>query len=215
MTGLQNMPYYQGYPEELGLVSEMPKPQQVMRKAGEPSPVILGSSQKGKEVVWDTVDADVEMEAPEELNTMNLDYPEEVPPPPALILTPPAPVWKAIDNQSYCEQIPSNGSSLAQDELIQTAIKHIVMQIAALVSGPGKIMLEQDLWALADGILQGAFNNLKEQLNHSSSQPPALFSNDSLIQFESLSLINMTSANIIDSQQDKLLQAYWEFQALT
>jgi hypothetical protein len=38
------------------------------------------------------------------------------------------------------------------------------MQIAELLSGPGKKILEQDLWALADGMVQGIFNELKEQL---------------------------------------------------
>ncbi|KIK55098.1 hypothetical protein GYMLUDRAFT_248899 [Collybiopsis luxurians FD-317 M1] len=231
--------------EELGLVSEKPWAQESKRKAVVSSEafqksqfhqekgLLLGElsheyvipvlSQKGKEVVQDPMDANVEMEGPEELNAMSLDYLEEVPPPPTPIPTVPAPIWKAIDNWSYSEvsslktwffeplvkQIPSDDSSSTWDK------KHVILRITALVSGPGKMMLEQDLWALVDGMIQGVFNNLEAGLSQSSSQPPALFSNGSLIQFfESLSLINMTSMNIIDSQQDKLLQVYWEFQAL-
>ena len=76
------------------------------------------------------MDANVEMEAPEELNAMDLDYPEEVPPPPTPIPTAPAHIWKAVDTQSYSEvsslktwffeplvkQVPSDGSSLTWDK---------------------------------------------------------------------------------------------------
>ncbi|KIK52772.1 hypothetical protein GYMLUDRAFT_250907 [Collybiopsis luxurians FD-317 M1] len=75
--------------------------------------------------------------------------------------------------------------------------------------------MEQDLWALADGLVQGIFNDLEEQMKHPSSEPPAPFSNSGLTQFiESLSMINLSSANIIDAQQDELLRAYQEYQAL-
>jgi hypothetical protein len=72
---------------------------------GEPSrkPIVPTSSCKGKEVIRDTADVNVEMGAPEELDAMTLDYRKEVPLPPVPVLTPPAPVWKAIDNQSYHE----------------------------------------------------------------------------------------------------------------
>ncbi|KIK64882.1 hypothetical protein GYMLUDRAFT_240821 [Collybiopsis luxurians FD-317 M1] len=159
--------------------------------------VILTLSHKGKEVIHNAADVDVEMGAPEELDTMTLDYPEEVPPPPVPVPTPPAPVWKAIDNWSYCEvsglktwffeplikQDPSDNSSATWDE---------------------------------NGLVQGAFNDLKEQMKHPSSDPPAPFSNSGLTQFiESLSMINLSSANIIDAQQDELLRAYQEYQALS
>ncbi|KIK63387.1 hypothetical protein GYMLUDRAFT_241875 [Collybiopsis luxurians FD-317 M1] len=217
---------YSGHPEELGLSSDRPRTPEGKRKAvvssnafqksqllreervhlGELSrePIVLTSSRKGKEVVCDTADVDVEMGAPEELDAMTLDYPKEVPPPPVPVPTTPAPVWKAIDNRSYCEvsglktwffkplvkRDPSDNSSTTQDE-------------------------KQDLWALADGMVQGVFNELEEQLNHPSSEPPALFSNSGLTQFvESLSMINLSSANIVDAQQDELLRAYQEYQAL-
>ncbi|KIK51715.1 hypothetical protein GYMLUDRAFT_251847 [Collybiopsis luxurians FD-317 M1] len=239
--GLQNVPYYCDHPEKLQLAWDRLRALEGKRKAvvssnafqksqllqqervhlGEPSckQVVPALSCKGKEVICDPVDVDVEMEALEELDAMNLDYPEEVLPPPVPVLTPPTPIWKAIDNQSYREvsglktwffkplikRVPSDNSSSTWDKMIQTAIECVVLRISALVSGPGKMMLEQDLWALVDGILQGAFDNLREQLNHSSSQPPAPFSKASFIQFfESLSIINMSSANIIDSQQDEL-----------
>ncbi|KIK53497.1 hypothetical protein GYMLUDRAFT_250317 [Collybiopsis luxurians FD-317 M1] len=241
-TGLCSLPYYCDHLEELALASERLKTQEVKRKAvisseafwksqfhwgkrvhlGEPShkQVVQVPSCKGKEVVQDAVDDDIEMEAPEELDTMTLDYPEEVLPPFAPVLTAPSPVWRATDNWAYSKvsslktwffepllkQVPSNGSSPTWDKMIQTAIEHVILRIALLVSGPSKIMLEQDLWALADGLIQGAFSSLEEQLCHPSSQPPASFSSKSLLQFiKSLSVINMTSANIIDSQQDKLL----------
>ncbi|KIK60160.1 hypothetical protein GYMLUDRAFT_244594 [Collybiopsis luxurians FD-317 M1] len=164
------------------------------------------------------------MEAPEELDIMALDYLEEVPPSSDPVPTAPPPIWKAIDNWSYSKvsrlktwffkpllkQIPSNSSSPTWDK------KCVVLRIVLLISGPSKMMLEQDLWALMDGLIQGVFTSLEEQLCCPPSQPPASLSNESLLQFvESLSVINMTSANIIDSQPDKLLQVYWEFQALT
>ncbi|KIK58855.1 hypothetical protein GYMLUDRAFT_245641 [Collybiopsis luxurians FD-317 M1] len=212
--------------EELGLLSDRPRTSEGKRKAvvssnafrksqllqeervhlGEPShePIVPTSSRKGKEVVCDTADVDMEMGAPEELDAMTLDYPKEVPPPPVPVPTPPAPIWKAIDNWSY-----------RKDKMIRTAIERVVTQIAELLSGPGKKILEQDLWALADGMVQGIFNELEEQLNHPSSEPPALFLNSGLTQFvESLSMINLSSANIVDAQQDELLRAYWEYQAL-
>ncbi|KIK65266.1 hypothetical protein GYMLUDRAFT_240556 [Collybiopsis luxurians FD-317 M1] len=122
--GLQNVPYYCSHPEELGLLSDRPRASEGKRKAvissnafqksqllrqegmhlGEPSRKQVPTlSHKGKEVACDTVDVDVEMGAPEELDTMTLDYPEDVPPLPVPVLTPPAPVWKAIDNWSYHE----------------------------------------------------------------------------------------------------------------
>ncbi|KIK60637.1 hypothetical protein GYMLUDRAFT_244208 [Collybiopsis luxurians FD-317 M1] len=230
------------HPEELGLALDRPRAQEGKRKAvvssnafqksqllwqerlhlGELSceQVVLAPSCKGKEVVCDPVDVDVEMEALEELDAMNLDYPEEVPPPPTPISTVPAPIWKAVDTQSYSKvsslkmwffkplvkQVPSDGSSLTCDEMIQTAIKHVVMRIALLFAGSGKKMLEQDLWAMVDGLIQGAFTGLEEQLQHSPSKPPASFLSKSLLQFiKSLSVVNMTSVNIINSQQDELL----------
>ncbi|KIK51692.1 hypothetical protein GYMLUDRAFT_251829 [Collybiopsis luxurians FD-317 M1] len=243
--GLGNVPYYCNHPEELGLALGGPQALEGKRKAvislngfrksqllqqegvhlGEPSceQVVPTLSRKGKEVVHVPVDVDVEMEAPEELDVMNLDYPEEAPPPPT-------PVWKAIDTQSYSEvsgltmwffkplvkRVPSDGSSPTWDKMVKTAVKCVVMRMALLFAGPGKKMLEQDLWALVDGLIQGAFTGLEEQLQHTPSKPPPSFSSESLLQFvESLSIINMTSANIIDSQQDKLLWAYWEYQTLT
>ncbi|KIK58881.1 hypothetical protein GYMLUDRAFT_245660 [Collybiopsis luxurians FD-317 M1] len=231
--GLQNVPYYCDHLEEFGLVLDRLRASKGKRKAvissnafqksqllrqervhlGEPSckQVVPASSCKGKEVVHDPIDVDVEMEALEELDAMNLDYPKEVPPPPVPVPTPPAPVssLKTCFFEPLVKRVPSNDSSPTWDEMIQTAIKCVVLRISAFVSGPRKMMLEQDLWVLADGILQGAFDNLKEQLNHSSSQPPALFSKASFLQFfESLSIINMSSMNIIDSQQDELLQVY-------
>ncbi|KIK56780.1 hypothetical protein GYMLUDRAFT_247566 [Collybiopsis luxurians FD-317 M1] len=57
-----------------------------------------------KSIFWNYPSyVDVEMGAPKELDIMTLDYPEDVPPPPVPVLTPPAPVWKAIDNRSYCK----------------------------------------------------------------------------------------------------------------
>ncbi|KIK56708.1 hypothetical protein GYMLUDRAFT_247499 [Collybiopsis luxurians FD-317 M1] len=250
--GLQNVPYYCNHPEELRLVSDRPRALEGKRKAvvslnafqksqllqqervhlGEPScePVVPASSRKGKEVIHDPIDVDVEMEAPEELDAMNLDYLEEAPPPPTPIPTAPAPIWKAIDTQSYSKvsglkmwffkplvkQVPSDGSSLTQDKMVQTAIEHVVTRMASLFAGPGRKMLKQDLWALVDGMIQGAFTGLEEQLQHSPSKPPASFLSKSLLQFvESLTVVNMTSANIINSQQDELLQVYREYQTLT
>ncbi|KIK53539.1 hypothetical protein GYMLUDRAFT_250352 [Collybiopsis luxurians FD-317 M1] len=231
MTGLQKIPYYCNHPEELSLSSDRPRVSEGKRKAvvssnafrksqllqqegiclGELSreQVVLNLYRKGKEVVCDAADVDVEMGAPEELDTMTLDYPEDVPPPPVPVPTPSAPVWKASNNQSYCEvsglktwffeplikQVPSDGSSLTRDKMIQTAIEHVVTRMALLFAG--------------------AFADLKEQLQHSPSEPPAPFSSESLLRFvESLTVVNMTSANIVDSQQDELLQAYREYQAL-
>ncbi|KIK53641.1 hypothetical protein GYMLUDRAFT_250226 [Collybiopsis luxurians FD-317 M1] len=149
---------------------------------------------KGKEVIRNTADVDVEMGTPEELDAMTLDYPEDVPPPPVPVPTPSTP------------QVPSDGSSPTWDEMIQTAIECVVTRMASLFAGPGKKMLEEDLWALVDGMIQGAFADLEEQLQHSPSEPPAPFSSESLLRFvKSLMVVNMTSANIIDSQQDKLL----------
>ncbi|KIK69834.1 hypothetical protein GYMLUDRAFT_236306 [Collybiopsis luxurians FD-317 M1] len=151
------------------------------------------------------------MEVPEELDGMNLDYPEEIPPPPTPVPTAPAPVWKAVDTQSYSEvsslkmwffeplvkQVPSDGSFPTRDKMIQTAVECIVMRMASLFAGPRKKMLKQDLWALVDGMIQGVFTGLEEQLQHSPSKPPASFLSESLLQF------------------DKHLQVYREYQALT
>ncbi|KIK51522.1 hypothetical protein GYMLUDRAFT_252042 [Collybiopsis luxurians FD-317 M1] len=239
-TGLCDYPYYRKHPEELGLASEKLRVQEGKRKAvvssnafqksqllqqervclGEPSrkPVILAPSCKGKEVVRDPVDNDVEMEVPDAMDSMDLDYLEDVslapvpiPAAPAPVLMKPAVIWQADNRQSYHEvsglkiwffeplikPVPSNSSNLSQDEMIRTAIECVVTRIAELLSGPGKKMLEQDLWALADGMVQGIFNELEEQLNHPSSEPPAPFLNSGLTQFiESLSMINLSSANI-------------------
>ncbi|KIK66493.1 hypothetical protein GYMLUDRAFT_239432 [Collybiopsis luxurians FD-317 M1] len=249
MAGLQKTPYYCNHLEELGLSSDGPRVLEGKRKAGESNESLsqllrqesmhLGESSceqdiptlscKGKEVIRDTIDVDVEMGAPEELDAMTLDCPKEVPPPPVPVLTPPAPVWKAIDNRSYCKvsslktwffeplikQDPSDPSSATRDKMIWTAIKCIIMQVAELLSSCGKVMLEQDLWALVDGLVQGIFNDLEEQMKNPSSDPAAPFSNSRLTQFvESLLMINLSSANIVDAQQDELLRAYREYQAL-
>ncbi|KIK55096.1 hypothetical protein GYMLUDRAFT_248896 [Collybiopsis luxurians FD-317 M1] len=174
--------------KELGLVSGGPRAPEGKRKAvvssnafrksqllrqegiylGEPSckQVVLTLSCKGKEVVHVPVDVDVKMEAPEELDAMNLDYPEEAPPPPT-------PVWKA--------QVPSNGSSPTRDKMVKTAVECVVTRMALLFASPRKKMLEQILWALVDGLMQGAFAGLKEQLQHSPSKPPPSFSSKSLL----------------------------------
>ncbi|KIK51801.1 hypothetical protein GYMLUDRAFT_251722 [Collybiopsis luxurians FD-317 M1] len=199
--------------KELGLALDRPRAPEGKRKAvvssnafqksqllrqervhlGEPSrkPVVLASSHKGKEVVHDPIDVDVEMEAPEELDAMNLDYPEEAPPPPTPIPTAPAPVssLKTWFFEPLVKQVPSNGSSLTWDKMVQTAIEHVVTRMALLFAGPGRKMLEQDLWALVDGMIQGTFTGLEEQLQHSPSKPPASFSSKSLLQFvESLTI---------------------------
>ncbi|KIK51911.1 hypothetical protein GYMLUDRAFT_251669 [Collybiopsis luxurians FD-317 M1] len=208
-TGLHDYPYYCEHPEELGLASEKLRAQEGKRKAGksgessqllqqervhigEPSrkPVVPAPSHKGKEVVCDTVDINVEMEVPDAMDSMDLDYLEDVSLAPVPIPAAPAPVptksaviWQVNNRQSY---------------MIRTVIECVVTQIAELLSGPGKKMLEQDLWALVDGMIQGVFNELKEQLF-----------------IESLSMINLSSANIMDAQQDELLRVYWEYQALS
>ncbi|KIK53418.1 hypothetical protein GYMLUDRAFT_250374 [Collybiopsis luxurians FD-317 M1] len=238
--GLRNVPYYGSHPEELGLSSDRLKVPEGKRKAvvsstafrksqllqqerellGELSheQVILALSCKGKEVVRDPVDIDVEMEAPDAMESMELDYPEEVPSTSALVpaapapaLTKPAVIWKVNDRQSYREvsslktwffeplvkPVPSNGTILSRDDMIRAAIECIVTRVAELLSGCGKVMMEQDLWALADGLVQGIFNDLEEQMKHPSSDPPAPFSNSGLTQFvESLLMINLSSANI-------------------
>ncbi|KIK60663.1 hypothetical protein GYMLUDRAFT_244237 [Collybiopsis luxurians FD-317 M1] len=232
-TGLQKIPYYCNHPEELGLSLDRPRVSEGKRKAVVSSnafrksqllrqegirlgglsreQVVPNLYRKGKEVICDTADVDVEMGTPEELDAMTLDYPEDVPPPPVPVLTPSAPIWKASDNRSYCEvsslkmwffeplikQVPSDGSSPTWDEMIQTAVECVVMRMALLFAGPGKKMLKQDLWALVDGMIQGAFADLEEQLQHSPSEPPVPFSSESLLRFvESLTVVNMTSANI-------------------
>ncbi|KIK53821.1 hypothetical protein GYMLUDRAFT_250010 [Collybiopsis luxurians FD-317 M1] len=231
-TGLRTVPYYRSHPEELGLPLDGPRVSEGKQKAGESNEsasqllweeglhlgelsheqVVPTLSRKGKEVIRDTADDDMEMGAPEELDTMTLDYPEDVSPPPVPVLTPPAPVWKAIDNW----RDPSEGSFLTRDEMIRAAIDRVIKRISSLLSGSRKMMLEQDLWALADGLLQGAFDNLEEELQHSPSKPPVPFSSESLLRFvKSLTVVNMTSANIVNSQQDELLRVYREYQALT
>ncbi|KIK66846.1 hypothetical protein GYMLUDRAFT_239071 [Collybiopsis luxurians FD-317 M1] len=177
------------------------------------------------------------MEAPDAMESMELDYLEEVPSTSALVPAVPAPapmkpavIWKVNDRRSYCEvsglktwffeplvkPVPSDGTILSRDDMICTAIKCIVTQVAKLLSSCSKVMMEQDLWALADGLVQGVFNDLEEQMKHPSSDPPAPFSNSGLTQFiESLSMINLSSANIVDAQQDELLRAYREYQALS
>ncbi|KIK60568.1 hypothetical protein GYMLUDRAFT_244141 [Collybiopsis luxurians FD-317 M1] len=258
MTGLCDYPYYCKHPEELRLVLEKPRAQEGKRKAvnssnafqksqllqqervhlGEPSckQVVPAPSCKGKEVICDPVDVNVEMEAPDAMDSMDLDYPEEVPPASAPIPAAPAPapmkpavIWKVNDRQSYHEvsglktwffeplikPVPSDGSILSRDEMIQTAIEHIITWIAELLSGSGKTMIEQDLWALADGFVQGIFNDLKEQLKHPSSEPPAPFLNCRLTQFvESLSMINMSSAEHIKAENLQLKEqvSSWDSQ---
>ncbi|KIK60565.1 hypothetical protein GYMLUDRAFT_244138 [Collybiopsis luxurians FD-317 M1] len=232
--GLQNVPYYGSHPKELGLLLDRPKAPEGRRKAvvsstafhksqllrqerellGEPSckQVVPAPSRKGKEVICDPIDIDVEMEAPDAMESMELDYPEEVPSTSALVPAVPAPapmkpavIWK-VNNST----IPS------QDDMIRAAIECIVTQVAELLFSCGKVMMEQDLWALADGVVQGIFNDLEEQMKHPSSEPPTPFSNSGLTQFiESLSMINLSSANIVDAQQDELLRAYQEYQALS
>ncbi|KIK52526.1 hypothetical protein GYMLUDRAFT_251132 [Collybiopsis luxurians FD-317 M1] len=248
--GLQNVPYYGSHPEELGLSLDRPKVPEGKRKAvvsstafcksqllwqerellGEPSreQVVPAPSHKGKEVIRDPIDIDVEMEAPDAMESMELDYLEEVPSTSALVPAAPAPapmkpavIRKVNDRRSYHEvsslktwffeplikPVPSDGTIPSRDDMIRAAIEHIIIC--------GKVMMEQDLWALADGLVQGIFNDLEEQMKHPSSKPPAPFSNSGLTQFiESLSMINLSSANIIDAQQDELLQAYREYQAL-
>ncbi|KIK60031.1 hypothetical protein GYMLUDRAFT_244813 [Collybiopsis luxurians FD-317 M1] len=215
--GLQNVPYYRSHPEELGLPSDGPRVSEGKWKAVISSNAFRKSQllreERGKEVIRDPVDVNVEMGVLEELDGMNLEYLEEAPPPST-------PVWKAVDTQSYSvvsglttwffeplvKRVPSNGSSLTRDKMVKTAVECVVMRMASLFAGPGKKMLKQDLWSLVDGLIQGAFNGLEEQLQHSPSKPPASFSSKSLLQFvESLTVVNMTSANIVDSQQDKLL----------
>ncbi|KIK56712.1 hypothetical protein GYMLUDRAFT_247503 [Collybiopsis luxurians FD-317 M1] len=148
---------------------------------------------KGKEVICDPVDVNVKMEAPDAMESMDLDHPEDVPPASAPIPAVPAPI-------PMKPAVVCTPSSL----------------VAELLSSSSKTMMEQDLWTLADGLVQGIFNELKEQLKHPSSEPPALFLNCSLTQFiESLLMINLSSASIIDAQQDELFQAYWEYQSLS
>ncbi|KIK61523.1 hypothetical protein GYMLUDRAFT_243685 [Collybiopsis luxurians FD-317 M1] len=231
-TGLHDYPYYHKHPEELRLALEKLRAQEGKREAvissnafqksqllwqervclGDPSheQVVLALSHKGKEVVCDPVDVDVEMEAPDAMDSMDLDYPEEVPSASAPIPAAPAPaptkpavIWKVNNRWSYhkvssvktwffeplVKPVPSDGSILSQDEIILT-----------------NSVFKQDLWALADGLVQGIFNDLEEQLKHPSSKPPAPFSNCGLTQFvESLLMINLSSASIIDAQQDELL----------
>ncbi|KIK66396.1 hypothetical protein GYMLUDRAFT_239355 [Collybiopsis luxurians FD-317 M1] len=235
-TGLRKIPYYCNHPEELGLSSDRPRVLEGKRKAVVSSnafrkressreQVVPNLNRKGKEVVRDTADVDMEMGAPEELDAMTLDYPEDVPPPPVPVPTPSTPVWKASDNRSYREvsglktwffeplvkQVPSDGSSLTRDAMIQTAVECVVTRMASLFAGPRKKMLEQDLWALVDGIIQGAFADLEEQLQHSPSEPPAPFLSKSLLQFvESLTvkLDHLETENLHLKEQVSL----WESQ---
>ncbi|KIK58898.1 hypothetical protein GYMLUDRAFT_245677 [Collybiopsis luxurians FD-317 M1] len=221
------------YPsKELGLALGGPRALEGKRKAGESDEsverellgelsceqVIPALSRKGKEVICDPIDIDVKMEAPDTMESMELDYPEEVPSTSALVPAAPAPapmkpavVWKVNNRRSYCEvsslktwffeplvkPVPSDSTIPSQDDMIRAAIECIVMQVTELLSGCSKVMMEQDLWALADGLVQGIFNDLEEQMKHPSSDPPAPFSNSRLTQFvESLSMINLSSANI-------------------
>ncbi|KIK66516.1 hypothetical protein GYMLUDRAFT_239454 [Collybiopsis luxurians FD-317 M1] len=214
--GLQNVPYYGSHPEELGLLSDRPKAPEGKRKAvvssttfrksqllqqerellGELSheQVVLALSCKGKEVICDPIDIDIKMEAPDAMESMELDYPEEVSSTSALVPAAPAPALMNLKTwffEPVVKPVPSDSTILSRDD-------------------------KQDLWALADGLVQGIFTDLEEQMKHPSSEPPAPFSNSRLTQFvESLSMINLSSANIVDAQQDGLLQAYWEYQALS
>jgi hypothetical protein len=43
-------------------------------------------------------------------------------------------------------------------------IERIVSRVASLLFKPGSTVLEQDLLALANGLIQGVFNELEEQL---------------------------------------------------
>ncbi|KIK52183.1 hypothetical protein GYMLUDRAFT_251438 [Collybiopsis luxurians FD-317 M1] len=239
-AGLQKIPYYGSHPKELGLSSDRPRAPEGKRKAvvsltafhksqllrqereilGEPSceQVVPALSCKGKEVIRDPVDVDVEMEAPDAMDSMELDYPEEVPSTSAPVPAAPAPaptkpavIWKVNDRRSYHEvsglktwffeplvkPVPSDGTILSRDDMIRTAIECIITRVAELLSSCSKVVMEQDLWALADGLVQGVFNDLEEQMKHPSSDPPTPFSNSGITQFvESLSMINLSSANI-------------------
>ena len=50
------------------------------------------------------------------------------------------------------------------DSVVQEGIDHVIEKMASLLSGPGKKMIEQDLWRLADSIIDRAFNGLEELL---------------------------------------------------
>ena len=48
--------------------------------------------------------------------------------------------------------------------MVQEGVDRVVEKMASLLSGPGKKMIEQDLWKLADSIIDGAFSGLEELL---------------------------------------------------
>ena len=48
--------------------------------------------------------------------------------------------------------------------MVQEGVNRVVEKMASLLSGPGKKMIEQDLWKLADSIIDGAFSGLEELL---------------------------------------------------
>ncbi|KIK56789.1 hypothetical protein GYMLUDRAFT_247571 [Collybiopsis luxurians FD-317 M1] len=205
-TGLHNYPYYHKHLEELGLALEKLRAQKSKRNAvissdafrksqllqqervhlGELSCelVVLASSCKGKEVICDPIDVNVKMEVPNAMDSMDLDYPEDVslafvpiPAAPALVPTKPAVVWQ-VDNRQFYHEVSGLKIwffeplvKLVPSDMIQTVIKCIIMQIGELLSAPSKKMIEQDFWALADGMVQGIFNELEEKLNHPSSEP--------------------------------------------
>ena len=50
------------------------------------------------------------------------------------------------------------------DSVVQEGVDRVVEKMASLLSGPGKKVIEQDLWKLADSIIDGAFNGLEELL---------------------------------------------------
>ncbi|KIK49864.1 hypothetical protein GYMLUDRAFT_253491 [Collybiopsis luxurians FD-317 M1] len=194
-AGLQKIPYYGSHPEELGLSSDRPRAPEGKRKAVVSLTAFRKSQllRQEREILGE----------PEEVPSTSAPVPAAPAPAP----TKPAVVWKVDNRQSYCEvsglktwffeplvkPVPSDGTIPSRDD-----------------------MMEQDLWALADGLVQGVFNDLEEQMKHPSSDPPAPFSNSGITQFiESLLMINLSSANIVDAQQDELFRAYREYQALS
>ena len=48
--------------------------------------------------------------------------------------------------------------------MVQEGVDRVIEKMASLLSGPGKKMIEQDLWKLADSIIDGAFSGLEELL---------------------------------------------------
>ena len=50
------------------------------------------------------------------------------------------------------------------NSVVQEGVDRVVEKMASLLSGPGKKMIEQDLWRLADSIIDGALIGLEELL---------------------------------------------------